>query len=139
MCEKVACEEAVRDKVCVCERLRVTKLCMTKLCERLHVYDKIVVAKLCVTKLRVAKLRVKDYERLCVCETLCVTKLCVTKGGGRRGGGGKGRKGGRDTEPKARTPHKHVRENIQITTQFAYMQVREEDSEGACPALCLQL
>ena len=43
-----------------------------------------------------------------VCERVYVTKLCVAKGAQRR----RRRRRGRDTEPKTRTPHKDVGNNL---------------------------
>ena len=64
-----------------------SKLCVSKLCD-----DKLCVSKLCDDKLFV------DVK-------LCVDKLCVSEREATGGGGG------RDAEPKTRTPHKDVGKN----------------------------
>ena len=80
----------VSDKV-VCERWGVTKLCLKdgvwQSCDWKMVCDKVVFERLCATKL---------------CLKDGVWQSCVWRSARGR------RRGGRDTEPKTRTPHKDV-------------------------------
>jgi len=102
--------------VCV-SKLCVSKLCSDKLCECKFCDDKMCDDKMCEDKWCVSKL---CEDKLCVdkwCEDkLCVDKLCgqvvwgkVCEDKRRDEGGGRRR---RDTEPKTRTPHKDVGNNL---------------------------
>ena len=53
----------------------------------------------------------KEWSDQVVCKRWCVTKLCVKESDDKVGGGGGAGRRERDTESKARTPHKDVGKN----------------------------